>query len=53
MLDKHANKIVIATFATILLLIIGSAVLDFKIFDAMYIVAIITYLIRYKLMKNV
>ena len=31
----------------------GSAVLDFKIFDAMYIVAIITYLIRYKMMKNI
>lgn len=53
MLDKHANKIVIATFATILFLIIGSAVIDFKIFDAMYIVAIIVYLIRYKLMKNI
>lgn len=53
MLDKHSNKIVIATFATILLLIIGSAILDFKIFDAMYILAIVTYFIRYKLMKNI
>lgn len=53
MLDKRTNKIILATFGTLLLLILGSIVVDFKIFDAMYIFVLIVYIIRYKLVKNV
>ena len=52
MLDKRTKQIVLATFGTILLLILGNIVIDFKIFDMMYIFALIAYFIRYKFVKN-
>lgn len=53
MLDKRANKIILETFGTLIILILGNIVVDFKIFDAIYILVLLVYIIRYKLVKNV
>lgn len=53
MLDNRTNKIVLATFGIMLVLILGNIIVDFKVFDAIYIFAFIVYIIRYKLDHNV
>ena len=52
MLDIKSNKVIVATYSLIILLIIGNLIADFKVQDAVYIIAFIIYFIRYKLQKN-
>ena len=51
-MESRSNKILLITIFTFTLLIFGDMISNFKIFDVMYILSLIIYLIHYKFVKD-
>ncbi len=52
MTEEGSNKIIIATYITLTFLIIGSFVVDFQLIDALYIISVAIYFIRYMINRK-
>ncbi len=53
MSNKKQNIIVYATLGLFLIFVLGSMISDFKLYDILYIVGIIVYILKYKLQKSI
>lgn len=52
MTEEGSNKIIIATYITLTFLIIESFVVDFQLIDALYIISVAIYFIRYMINRK-